>query len=132
MTSWAMLILVRHSVVTVPVYFNDAQHHATKDTGQIISLEILCVVNEATAATLAYVLGKVSSIAVYDLGGRTFDISILEMQKGVFEIKSTNRPQEYPSWWRRFRHVINHILPSSKRNLVSIIQMIRSLFSLFG
>jgi molecular chaperone DnaK len=83
---------VNHAVVTVPAYFNDAQRQATKDAGQIAGLEVLRVINEPTAAALAYGLDKTESsvIAVYDLGGGTFDISILEMQKGVFEVKSTN------------------------------------------
>jgi len=83
---------VNHAVVTVPAYFNDAQRQATKDAGQIAGLDVLRVINEPTAAALAYGLDKADSavIAVYDLGGGTFDISILEMQKGVFEVKSTN------------------------------------------
>ncbi|THH18531.1 hypothetical protein EW146_g1772 [Bondarzewia mesenterica] len=83
---------VNHAVVTVPAYFNDAQRQATKDAGQIAGLEVLRVINEPTAAALAYGLDRNdnSVIAVYDLGGGTFDISILEMQKGVFEVKSTN------------------------------------------
>jgi molecular chaperone DnaK len=78
--------------VTVPAYFNDAQRQATKDAGQIAGLDVLRVINEPTAAALAYGLDRSdnSVIAVYDLGGGTFDISILEMQKGVFEVKSTN------------------------------------------
>ncbi|KAF8119413.1 heat shock protein 70 family [Boletus edulis] len=81
-----------HAVVTVPAYFNDAQRQATKDAGQIAGLDVLRVINEPTAAALAYGLDRADSsiIAVYDLGGGTFDISILEMQKGVFEVKSTN------------------------------------------
>ncbi|TFY66588.1 hypothetical protein EVG20_g4497 [Dentipellis fragilis] len=83
---------VNHAVITVPAYFNDAQRQATKDAGQIAGLEVLRVINEPTAAALAYGLDRNenSVIAVYDLGGGTFDISILEMQKGVFEVKSTN------------------------------------------
>ncbi|KAF8339387.1 heat shock protein 70 family [Amanita rubescens] len=83
---------VNHAVVTVPAYFNDAQRQATKDAGQIAGLDVLRVINEPTAAALAYGLDKAENavIAVYDLGGGTFDISILEMQKGVFEVKSTN------------------------------------------
>jgi molecular chaperone DnaK len=79
-------------VITVPAYFNDAQRQATKDAGQIAGLDVLRVINEPTAAALAYGLDRSQSsiIAVYDLGGGTFDISILEMQKGVFEVKSTN------------------------------------------
>jgi len=81
-----------HAVITVPAYFNDAQRQATKNAGQIAGLDVLRVINEPTAAALAYGLDRAdnSVIAVYDLGGGTFDISILEMQKGVFEVKSTN------------------------------------------
>lgn len=83
---------VKNAVVTVPAYFNDSQRQATKDAGQIAGLNVLRVVNEPTAAALSYGLEKESDriIAVYDLGGGTFDISILEIQKGVFEVKSTN------------------------------------------
>ncbi|KAK1924350.1 heat shock protein [Papiliotrema laurentii] len=83
---------VNHAVITVPAYFNDSQRQATKDAGSIAGLEVLRVINEPTAAALAYGLDKQDSavIAVYDLGGGTFDVSILEMQKGVFEVKSTN------------------------------------------
>lgn len=83
---------IKNAVVTVPAYFNDSQRQATKDAGTIAGLEVLRVINEPTAAALAYGLDKSEDrvIAVYDLGGGTFDISILEMQKGVFEVKSTN------------------------------------------
>ncbi|KAL1648465.1 Hsp70 ATPase ssc1 [Diplodia intermedia] len=83
---------VKNAVVTVPAYFNDSQRQATKDAGQISGLNVLRVVNEPTAAALAYGLEKESDrvIAVYDLGGGTFDISVLEIQNGVFEVKSTN------------------------------------------
>ena len=83
---------IKNGVVTVPAYFNDQQRQATKDAGQIAGLNVLRVVNEPTAAALAYGLEKEDDrvIAVYDLGGGTFDISILEIQKGVFEVKSTN------------------------------------------
>jgi molecular chaperone DnaK len=83
---------VKNGVVTVPAYFNDSQRQATKDAGQIAGLNVLRVVNEPTAAALAYGLEKEDDrvIAVYDLGGGTFDISVLEIQKGVFEVKSTN------------------------------------------
>ncbi|KAI6222316.1 hypothetical protein M3Y99_01515500 [Aphelenchoides fujianensis] len=83
---------VNDAVVTVPAYFNDSQRQATKDAGQIAGLTVHRVVNEPTAAALAYGLDKAEDklIAVYDLGGGTFDISILEIQKGVFEVKSTN------------------------------------------
>jgi molecular chaperone DnaK len=83
---------VRQAVITVPAYFNDAQRQATKDAGKIAGLEVLRIINEPTAAALAYGLDKKGSgvIAVYDLGGGTFDISILEIGDGVFEVKSTN------------------------------------------
>uniref|UniRef100_A0A6Q2Y3B9 Stress-70 protein, mitochondrial n=1 Tax=Esox lucius TaxID=8010 RepID=A0A6Q2Y3B9_ESOLU len=83
---------VKNAVVTVPAYFNDSQRQATKDAGQIAGLNVLRVINEPTAAALAYGLDKTQDkiIAVYDLGGGTFDISVLEIQKGVFEVKSTN------------------------------------------
>jgi molecular chaperone DnaK len=82
----------KNAVVTVPAYFNDSQRQATKDAGQIVGLNVLRVVNEPTAAALAYGLDKTEDkvVAVFDLGGGTFDISILEIQKGVFEVKSTN------------------------------------------
>lgn len=83
---------IKNAVVTVPAYFNDSQRQATKDAGQIAGLNVLRVVNEPTAAALAYGLDKDQDrvIAVFDLGGGTFDVSILEIQKGVFEVKSTN------------------------------------------
>jgi molecular chaperone DnaK len=83
---------VIQAVITVPAYFNDSQRQATKDAGKIAGLEVLRIVNEPTAASLAYGLEKKSNetIAVYDLGGGTFDISILEIGDGVFEVKSTN------------------------------------------
>ncbi|MEQ8452241.1 MAG: molecular chaperone DnaK [Nitratireductor sp.] len=83
---------VEKAVITVPAYFNDAQRQATKDAGKIAGLEVLRIINEPTAAALAYGLDKKKSgtIAVYDLGGGTFDISILEIGDGVFEVKSTN------------------------------------------
>ena len=83
---------VTQAVITVPAYFNDAQRQATKDAGKIAGLEVLRIINEPTAAALAYGLDKKSTgtIAVYDLGGGTFDVSILEIGDGVFEVKSTN------------------------------------------
>ncbi|MCC2690709.1 MAG: molecular chaperone DnaK, partial [Rhizobiaceae bacterium] len=83
---------VEQAVITVPAYFNDAQRQATKDAGKIAGLEVLRIINEPTAAALAYGLDKTKSgtIAVYDLGGGTFDVSILEIGDGVFEVKSTN------------------------------------------
>ncbi|MBR1944135.1 MAG: molecular chaperone DnaK [Alphaproteobacteria bacterium] len=83
---------VSKAVITVPAYFNDSQRQATKDAGRIAGLEVLRIINEPTAAALAYGMDKKSngSIAVYDLGGGTFDVSILELGDGVFEVKSTN------------------------------------------
>ena len=84
---------VTQAVITVPAYFNDAQRQATKDAGRIAGLEVLRIINEPTAAALAYGLDKTSeskTIAVYDLGGGTFDVSILEIGDGVFEVRSTN------------------------------------------
>jgi molecular chaperone DnaK len=84
---------VTQAVITVPAYFNDSQRQATKDAGKIAGLEVLRIINEPTAASLAYGLdkkGKNEKIAVYDLGGGTFDVSILEIGEGVFEVKATN------------------------------------------
>ncbi len=83
---------VTQAVITVPAYFNDAQRQATKDAGRIAGLEVLRIINEPTAAALAYGMDKKNSgtIAVYDLGGGTFDVSVLEIGDGVFEVKSTN------------------------------------------
>jgi len=83
---------VPQAVITVPAYFNDSQRQATKDAGKIAGLEVMRIVNEPTASSLAYGIGnnKDEMIAVYDLGGGTFDISILEVGDGVFEVKSTN------------------------------------------
>ncbi len=83
---------VTQAVITVPAYFNDAQRQATKDAGKIAGLEVLRIINEPTAAALAYGLDKkeTRTIAVYDLGGGTFDITILEIDDGLFEVKSTN------------------------------------------
>lgn len=85
---------VQNGVVTVPAYFNDSQRQATKDAGTISGLNVLRVINEPTAAALAYGLDRDKvgdkAVAVFDLGGGTFDISILEIQSGVFEVKSTN------------------------------------------
>src|SRR5574339_170176 len=83
---------ITQAVITVPAYFNDAQRNATKDAGKIAGLDVLRIVNEPTASSLAYGLGdkKNGIIAVYDLGGGTFDVSILEVGDGVFEVRSTN------------------------------------------
>src|SRR6266496_2524759 len=84
---------ITQAVITVPAYFNDSQRQATKDAGKIAGLEVLRIINEPTAASLAYGLdkqGKEETIAVYDLGGGTFDISVLSVGEGVFEVKATN------------------------------------------
>ena len=83
---------VTEAVITVPAYFNDSQRQATKDAGKIAGLSVLRIINEPTAASLAYGLDKKKDekIAVFDLGGGTFDISILELGDGVFEVKATN------------------------------------------
>ncbi len=83
---------VDQAVITVPAYFDDAQRQATKDAGKIAGLEVLRIINEPTAAALAYGLDKNEgkTIAVFDLGGGTFDVSVLEIGDGVFEVKATN------------------------------------------
>ena len=83
---------VTQAVITVPAYFNDAQRQATKDAGKIAGLEVLRIINEPTAAALAYGLDKkeTKTIAVFDLGGGTFDVTVLEIDDGLFEVKSTN------------------------------------------
>jgi len=83
---------VSKAVITVPAYFNDSQRQATKDAGKIAGLEVLRIINEPTAASLAYGMDKADgkTIAVFDLGGGTFDVSVLEIQGGVFEVKATN------------------------------------------
>ncbi|MDD9333979.1 MAG: Hsp70 family protein, partial [Bartonella sp.] len=83
---------VQDAVITVPAYFNDSQRQATKDAGKIAGLNVLRIINEPTAAALAYGLDKKHghTIVVYDLGGGTFDVSILEIGDGVFEVKATN------------------------------------------
>ena len=103
------------AVITVPAYFNDAQRQATKDAGTIAGLNVLRIVNEPTAAALAYGLDKKKdeTIAVYDLGGGTFDISVLEVGEGVVEVKSTNGDTHLggddfdhsssTGWWRSSR-----------------------------
>ena len=83
---------VTQAVITVPAYFNDSQRQATKDAGKIAGLEVLRIINEPTAAALAYGMEKkkTGTVAIYDLGGGTFDVSVLEIGDGVFEVKSTN------------------------------------------
>lgn len=108
---------VKNAVVTVPAYFNDSQRQATKDAGQIAGLNVLRVINEPTAAALAYGMDKSEDkiIAVYDLGGGTFDISILEIQKGVFEVKSTNGDtllggEDFDN------HIVNYLVDEFKKD----------------
>ena len=91
---------VVQAVITVPAYFNDAQRQATKDAGKLAGLEVLRILNEPTAAALAYGLDKIKEgvIAVYDLGGGTFDISILKVKDGVFQVLATNRATRSRKW----------------------------------
>ncbi|KAL6118035.1 hspa9 [Pungitius sinensis] len=107
---------VKNAVVTVPAYFNDSQRQATKDAGQIAGLNVLRVINEPTAAALAYGLDKTQDkiIAVYDLGGGTFDISVLEIQKGVFEVKSTNG-DTFLGGEDFDQHLLQHIVKEFKK-----------------
>ena len=117
-------------VITVPAYFNDSQRQATKDAGKIAGLDVLRIINEPTAASLAYGLDKKSDekISVFDLGGYTFDVSILEIGDGVFEVKATNGDtmlggdiwdhSSLIGWWA-----------SSRKIMVSTWQAIRWLFS---
>jgi len=107
----------KNAVVTVPAYFNDSQRQATKDAGQIAGLNVLRVINEPTAAALAYGLDKSDDkvIAVFDLGGGTFDISILEIQKGVFEVKSTNG-NTFLGGEDFDNHLLNHLVGEFKKD----------------
>jgi len=107
----------KNAVVTVPAYFNDSQRQATKDAGQISGLNVLRVINEPTAAALAYGLDKSDDkvIAVFDLGGGTFDISILEIQKGVFEVKSTNG-NTFLGGEDFDNHLLNHLVGEFKKD----------------
>merc|ERR1719422_1082136 len=106
----------KNAVITVPAYFNDSQRQATKDAGQISGLNVLRVINEPTAAALAYGLDKSDDkvIAVFDLGGGTFDISILEIQKGVFEVKSTNG-NTFLGGEDFDNHLLNHLVGEFKK-----------------
>ncbi len=108
---------VSQAVITVPAYFNDAQRQATKDAGRIAGLEVLRIINEPTAAALAYGLDKkqAGTIAVYDLGGGTFDISILEIGDGVFEVKATNGDTFLGGEDFDMR-IVDFLLTSSRRN----------------
>merc|ERR1719400_2185369 len=106
----------KNAVITVPAYFNDSQRQATKDAGQIAGLNVLRVINEPTAAALAYGMDKSDDkvIAVFDLGGGTFDISILEIQKGVFEVKSTNG-NTFLGGEDFDNHLLNHLVGEFKK-----------------
>merc|ERR1712241_781437 len=107
---------LKNAVVTVPAYFNDSQRQATKDAGKIAGLNVLRVINEPTAAALAYGMDKTEDkvIAVFDLGGGTFDVSILEIQKGVFEVKSTNG-NTFLGGEDFDNHLLNHLVAEFKR-----------------
>jgi molecular chaperone DnaK len=107
---------VEKAVITVPAYFNDAQRQATKDAGQIAGLEVDRLVNEPTAAALAYGFSKDETkvIAVYDLGGGTFDISILEISGGVFEVKATNG-DTFLGGEDFDNHLLNHLIEEFKK-----------------
>merc|ERR1712079_466698 len=106
----------KNAVITVPAYFNDSQRQATKDAGQIAGLNVLRVINEPTAAALAYGMDKTEDkvIAVFDLGGGTFDISVLEIQKGVFEVKSTNG-NTFLGGEDFDNHLLNHLVQEFKK-----------------
>jgi molecular chaperone DnaK len=112
---------VTKAVITVPAYFNDAQRQATKDAGQIAGLEVMRIVNEPTAAALAYGLDKKKdeTIAVYDFGGGTFDISILEVGEGVVEVKATNG-DTHLGGDNLDQRIIDWIIASSRRATASI------------
>jgi molecular chaperone DnaK len=107
---------ITQAVITVPAYFNDSQRNATKDAGKIAGMEVLRIINEPTAASLAYGLDKKKDekIAVYDLGGGTFDISVLEIGDGVFEVKATNGDTHLGGDIRDAPHGL--IITSSKRD----------------
>ena len=113
---------VTKAVITVPAYFNDAQRQATKDAGKIAGLEVLRIINEPTAAALAYGLDKKGNetILVWDLGGGTFDVSILEVGDGVFEVKSTNGDTHLGGDDYDDRIVEWLVDPSSAKNKASI------------
>ena len=109
---------VKNAVITVPAYFNDSQRQATKDAGQIAGLNVLRVINEPTAAALAFGLEnqKDAIIAVYDLGGGTFDISILEIQGGVFEVRATNG-DTFLGGEDFDNHILKHLLAEFKKQV---------------
>ena len=123
---------VKHAVITVPAYFNDSQRQATKDAGTIAGLEVLRVINEPTAAALAYGLDRQdnATIAVFDLGGGTFDVSILEMSKGVFEVKSTNGDthlggEDFDN--RLVNHFVQEFKRKNKKDLTTNARALRRL-----
>ena len=107
---------IKEAVVTVPAYFNDSQRQATKDAGKIANLEVKRIINEPTAAALAFGLDKTDGkvIAVYDLGGGTLDISILEISGGVFEVKATNGDTSLGG--EDFDHVLQKYLVDEFKN----------------
>jgi hypothetical protein len=113
---------ITQAIITVPAYFNDSQRQATKDAGRIAGLEVLRIINEPTAASLAYGLDKKKDekIAVYDLGGGTFDISVLEIGDGVFEVKATNGDTHLGGDDFDNAHHGLADLPSSKRNGIDL------------
>jgi molecular chaperone DnaK len=117
---------VTEAVITVPAYFNDAQRQATKDAGKIAGLDVKRIINEPTAAALAYGLDKKKNetIAVYDFGGGTFDISILEVGDGVVEVKSTNG-DTHLGGDNIDQRIIDWMIPSSRRNRASIFRKTR-------
>ncbi len=115
---------VKRAVITVPAYFNDAQRQATRDAGRLAGLDVLRIVNEPTAASLAYGLGldknEHQNIAVYDLGGGTFDISILSLQQGIFEVLSTNG-DTFLGGDDFDKAIVNHWIEANQKNLDEIL-----------
>lgn len=115
---------VKRAVITVPAYFNDAQRQATRDAGRLAGLDVLRIVNEPTAASLAYGLGldknEHQNIAVYDLGGGTFDISILSLQQGIFEVLSTNG-DTFLGGDDFDKAIVNHWIEENQKNLDEIL-----------
>jgi molecular chaperone DnaK len=111
---------VTEAVITVPAYFDDSQRQATKDAGKIAGLEVKRIINEPTAAALAYGLdkGKKRKIAVFDLGGGTFDVSILQLGDGVFEVKA---PTATPTWAAKTltMRIVNHFVDEFKKSTAS-------------
>ncbi len=117
-------------MITVPAYFNDTQRNATKDAGKIAGLEVLRIINEPTASSLAYGLDRRvdETIAVYDLGGGTFDISILDVGDGVFEVRSTNG-DTFLGGDDFDQQIIDYAAEEFKSRKVSICAMTARLFS---